>query len=113
MAAENVGIAIIIWKDWTNIPQANDIFIRGRSGCLHLRIVTTKFTDPSIDEIPRIFTSLLRSIMIIAISPPADAKRVTLTGRCEANKELPIVETDQKCNRNIIILRLRNWIISE
>jgi hypothetical protein len=38
------------------MPQANnDIFIRGRSGCLHLRIVTIKLTEPSMDEIPRIF----------------------------------------------------------
>src|SRR5215831_341859 len=75
IAAENVGMAIIIWKDWTNIPQANnDIFIIGRSGCLHLRIVTTKFTDPRIEEIPSIF------IPKIHISVAGPAERITEYG---------------------------------
>ena len=56
MEAENVGMATIIIKDWIRIPHANnDIFIRGKSGCFILRIVTTKFTEPSMDEIQRIF----------------------------------------------------------
>jgi hypothetical protein len=56
MAAEKVGIATIIINDCTSIDHAKrDIFIRGRSGCFILRIVTTKLIEPSIDEIPSIF----------------------------------------------------------
>jgi hypothetical protein len=55
-AAENVGIDTIIIKEFIKVAQANsDIFIKGRSGCFIFRIVTIKFIEPRIEEIPRIF----------------------------------------------------------
>ena len=38
------------------MDQANNgTFLKGRSGCLHFRIVTIKLMDDKIDETPRIF----------------------------------------------------------
>jgi hypothetical protein len=55
-AAATVGMDTIIIKEVIKIAQTNkDIFIRGRSGCFIFRIVTTKFIDPSMEEIPKIF----------------------------------------------------------
>jgi hypothetical protein len=55
-AAAKVGIATNIINEIDSMDQANnDIFIIGKSGCLHLSIVTIKFIAPSTDDIPKIF----------------------------------------------------------
>ena len=55
-AAAKVGIATRIINEIANIDQANnDIFIIGKSGCLHFSIVTIKFIAPSTDDRPKIF----------------------------------------------------------
>jgi len=43
-------------NDIESIDHAKrDIFMIDKSGCLHFRIVTIKFIEPSIDDIPNIF----------------------------------------------------------
>jgi hypothetical protein len=52
-----------------SIAQAkSDIFIKGRSGCFILRMVTTKLIAPSTEDIPRIFAP---NIHISAAGPGA------------------------------------------
>src|ERR671911_2102300 len=54
--AAKVGTATIIIRDVIRIDQDNrGIFIRGRSGCLHFNMVTTKLIAPRTEEIPSIF----------------------------------------------------------
>ncbi len=55
-AAANVGIATRVINEIDNIDHANnDIFIIGKSGCLHFSIVTIKLIEPSTDDRPKIF----------------------------------------------------------
>ena len=55
-AAANVGIAtIMINEDDKNDQAINGICPMDMSGCLHLRIVTTKFRAPKTEDIPKIF----------------------------------------------------------
>jgi hypothetical protein len=55
-AAAKVGIATRVINEIDNIDQANnDIFIIGKSGCLHFNMVTIKFIEPSTDDSPKIF----------------------------------------------------------
>ena len=55
-AAANVGIAtIMINEDDRNDQAINGICPIDMSGCLHLRIVTTKFRAPKTEDIPKIF----------------------------------------------------------
>ena len=54
--AANVGIATTVIRDTVSMDQANNgTFLRGKSGCLHFRIVTIKLMDDKIDETPKIF----------------------------------------------------------
>jgi hypothetical protein len=55
-AAANVGMATItISEDVKNDQARSGTLLRGKSGCLHFRIVTIKLIEPSIDETPKIF----------------------------------------------------------
>jgi hypothetical protein len=67
--AANVGTATIVMKDIESIDhEKSDIFIIDKSGCLHFSIVTIKLIEPSIDEIPKIFSP---KIHISAAGPGA------------------------------------------
>jgi hypothetical protein len=68
-AAAKVGIDTIIINDVVRVAHAKrEIFIKGRSGCFILSIVTTKLIAPSTDDIPRI---LAPNIHISAAGPGA------------------------------------------
>jgi len=68
-AAANVGIATIMIKEEDkNDHASNGICPIDMSGCLHLRIVTTKFRAPNTEEIPKIFNP---KIHISAAGPGA------------------------------------------
>ena len=59
MAAEKVGIKTIAINDVMSTAHTNNgIFIVGKSGCFILSIVITKLIEPSIEEIPNIFTTI-------------------------------------------------------
>src|ERR1700687_4422939 len=54
-AAAYDGIATSVIKDTVSIDHAKSGTLRnGKSGCLHLRIVTTKLIEDNIDDIPKI-----------------------------------------------------------
>ena len=68
-AAANVGTATsIISDDVKYAHPKSGILLSGKSGCLHLKIVTTKLMAPRIDETPRIFNP---KIHISAAGPGA------------------------------------------
>jgi hypothetical protein len=55
-AAAKVGMATSVINEIESMAQANnDIFIIGKSGCLHLSIVTIQFIEPNTEDRPKIF----------------------------------------------------------
>jgi hypothetical protein len=67
--AENVGIAVIIITEVDSTAhEKRGIFISGKSGCFIFKIVTTKLTEPSTDDIDN---SLSAQIHISAAGPGA------------------------------------------
>jgi hypothetical protein len=68
-AAAKVGIDTRIMTEVERMDHVKrGSFIKGRSGCFILKIVTTKLIDPRIDEIPKILSP---KIHISAAGPGA------------------------------------------